>query len=341
FTGAIGYLSPLPGRPGEDEAGGNQSGTDHTGTDHTGTDQTGTDRPRAGRLEFNVAIRTFEIVGDRLELGVGGGITADSVPMQEWQECLVKAAPLLALGDAAVTGDQPLPAPEVVRAQDGVIETMLAVDGRIVALADHLSRLQASCLELYRLPLPAGLPGQLHRAVAGTAGRQRVRLRFGPGLRQAEIEVSPAPDRRAPLALHCHAGRTGSWRHKWADRTWLDSLERDGSWPLFTEPGADGQELALETSWGNLAVICQAGVLRTPVLGENVLPGITRRRLLDAALDRGWQVVLGPVRLDEFRAARLVLSLSSIRGVAAVGSLDGSRLTVDQALLAEIGSWLG
>jgi len=314
FTGAIGYLSPLPARPGAD---------------------------RPGRLEFNVAIRTFEITGDRVELGVGGGITADSVPMQEWQECLVKAAPLLALGGAAVAEDRPLPAPDVVRAQDGVIETMLAVDGRIVALADHLARLQASCLELYQLPLPAELPRHLHEAVAGGTGRRRVRLRFGPGLRAAQIEVAPAPARDEPVALHCHAGRRGSWRHKWADRDWLSSLERDGSWPLFTEVDPDGRELALETSRGNLAVICQAGQLRTPALGENVLPGITRRRLLDAALDRGWPVVLGPVPLDELRGARLVLSLSSIRGIAAVGALDGRQLAVDQALLAEIGGWLG
>jgi para-aminobenzoate synthetase/4-amino-4-deoxychorismate lyase len=314
FTGAIGYLSPLPAPAG---AG------------------------RAGRAEFSVAIRTFEISGDRLELGVGGGITADSVPMQEWQECLVKAAPLLALGSAAVTEDRPLPAPAVVRAQDGVIETMLAVDGRIVALADHLSRLQASCLELYRLRLPAELPRQLHEAVAGATGRRRVRLRFGPGLRQAEIEVAAAPDGHRPVALRRQAGRTGSWRHKWADRHWLSGLERDGCWPLFTEPGPDGRELAVETSRSNLAVICQAGVLRTPVLGENVLPGITRRRLLDAALDRCWPVVLGPVLLSEVRSARLVLSLSSIRGVAAVDSLDGDSLDVDQALLVEIGGWLG
>ena len=313
FTGAIGYLSPLPA-------------------------WSGADRP--GRMEFSVAIRTFEITGDRVELGVGGGVTADSVPTQEWQECLVKAAPLLALGGAAAPEDRPLPPPDVVRAQDGVVETMLAVDGRIVALADHLARLQASCLELYRLPLPAELPRQLHEALDGATGRRRVRLRFGPGLRAAEIEVAPAPVRDEPVALHCHAGRRGSWRHKWADRSWLGSLERDGSWPLFVEPDADGRELALETSRGNLAVVCQAGLLRTPALGENVLPGVTRRRLLDAALDRGWPVLLGPVPLDELRGARLVLSLSSIRGVAAVAALDGSRLAVDQALLAEVGGWL-
>jgi para-aminobenzoate synthetase/4-amino-4-deoxychorismate lyase len=260
--------------------------------------------------------------------------------MQEWQECLVKAAPLLALGDAVMAEDRPLPPPDVVRAQDGVIETMLAVDGRIVALADHLARLRASCLELYGLPLPTDLPRRLHAAVAGTAGRHRVRLRFGPGLPEVQIEVAPAAGDHGPVALHCHSGRRGSWRHKWADRGWISSLERDGSWPLFLEAGPDGDELVLETSRSNLAVICRAGVLRTPVLGENVLPGITRRRLLDAALERGWPVVLGPVSLAEVRGARLVLSLSSIRGVAAVGSLDGDRLAVEEALLAEIGGWL-
>lgn len=49
--------------------------------------------PAAG-LELNVAIRTFEIAGGAVSLGVGGGITADSDPEAEWQECLHKAAPL-------------------------------------------------------------------------------------------------------------------------------------------------------------------------------------------------------------------------------------------------------
>ncbi|MDQ7805219.1 aminodeoxychorismate synthase component I [Amycolatopsis sp. A133] len=49
--------------------------------------------PAAG-LELNVAIRTFEIASGTIALGVGGGITADSDPETEWQECLHKAAPL-------------------------------------------------------------------------------------------------------------------------------------------------------------------------------------------------------------------------------------------------------
>ena len=47
-----------------------------------------------------MAIRTVEFDADgHAVLGVGGGITADSDPDAEWQECLHKAAPIL--GSAA------------------------------------------------------------------------------------------------------------------------------------------------------------------------------------------------------------------------------------------------
>ena len=50
--------------------------------------------PIAG-CELNVAIRTVEFdAGGTAVLGVGGGITADSDPYAEWQECLHKAAPV-------------------------------------------------------------------------------------------------------------------------------------------------------------------------------------------------------------------------------------------------------
>ncbi len=48
-------------------------------------------------LDLNVAIRTVEIAPDgSLGLGVGGGITIDSVPESEWQECLDKASSIVA-----------------------------------------------------------------------------------------------------------------------------------------------------------------------------------------------------------------------------------------------------
>jgi para-aminobenzoate synthetase / 4-amino-4-deoxychorismate lyase len=51
--------------------------------------------PVAG-LELNVAIRTLECSGDRLWLGAGGGIVADSEPRRELEEALAKARPIAA-----------------------------------------------------------------------------------------------------------------------------------------------------------------------------------------------------------------------------------------------------
>jgi para-aminobenzoate synthetase/4-amino-4-deoxychorismate lyase len=60
YTGAVGYVSPVAG------------------------------------LEFNVAIRTFEIRDGKIGLGVGGGIVADSDPRSELAECYQKASALIA-----------------------------------------------------------------------------------------------------------------------------------------------------------------------------------------------------------------------------------------------------
>lgn len=60
--------------------------------------------PAAG-TELNVAIRTVEFDADGAAvLGVGGGITADSDPDREWEECLHKAAPTVGLSHSRAGG---------------------------------------------------------------------------------------------------------------------------------------------------------------------------------------------------------------------------------------------
>ena len=130
YTGAIGYASPVAG------------------------------------LELSVAIRTFEIAGGRAWLGAGGGITWGSDPDAEYEECLIKARPLLA---AAARWSRSRPIRAASRARHprraatpdparGVFETLLAVDGEPVLLDEHLRRLEASTLELYGEPLPGDRP---------------------------------------------------------------------------------------------------------------------------------------------------------------------------------------
>jgi para-aminobenzoate synthetase/4-amino-4-deoxychorismate lyase len=296
FTGAIGYVSALD------------------------------------RAEFNVAIRTFEINGDRFELGVGGGITADSVPMQEWQECLIKAAPLLRVAGTALDPDASR-WPEVIEISQGIFDALIAVDGQLRGLSDHLTRLESSSLEVFGRPLPADLGKRLLDAVRGLSGRHRVRVVVRAADAQPTVSVTAAGPPVERFQLISTAGRTGCWRHKWNDRSYLASFEDGSTLPLFVKGN-----LALETSRSNIAVLVEPGVFATPPLSDDVLAGITRRRFIDAASDRGWRVELRGVTVPELLGAGLVLSLNA-SGIVAVGSLDGQQLGLDQRLLDDIVSW--
>ncbi len=52
-----------------------------------------------GESQFNIAIRTVVVEGSQAHFHVGAGIVADSVPEQEWQETLDKAAGILLAAD--------------------------------------------------------------------------------------------------------------------------------------------------------------------------------------------------------------------------------------------------
>jgi para-aminobenzoate synthetase/4-amino-4-deoxychorismate lyase len=285
-----------------------------------------------GRSEFNVAIRTFEIAGDAFELGVGGGITADSVPMQEWQECLIKAEPLLQLAGAASVLETNR-WPDEVDITQGIFDTILAVDGELIGLRDHLTRLETSCLEVYHRGLPSELAGRLIDAVSSTRGRRRLRVVIAPDQDEPSITVSEVGPPIGDLELLTVEGRTGCWRHKWNDRRYFARLESGTSLPLFTNG-----KLVYETSRSNLAIVTDSGAIATPPLTDDVLPGVTRRRFLDAAGDRGWPVELRPVEVGELFLAAVVLSLNA-SGIVNAASLDGRQFRVDRGLLSEFGSW--
>lgn len=295
---------------------------------------------------LNVAIRTFEIEqSGRFALGVGGGITAESVPSEEWRECLVKAAPLVGLGGVELSC-APDPAPECVDPSLGVFDAIVAADGRLPGLADHLGRLDRSTQELYGRQLPDDLAAEVQQAAEGRPGRTRLRIAVAPlpgtGELSVSIDVAPAADPPDTVALLSVTGRTGSWRHKWNDRRYLSSIEARIGEPavalgLFVE-GVGADAVVLETTRSNIAVVTAAGDVLTPVLDERVLPGVTRRRFLDAARDRGYRVRTGVVRVGDLLDSRLVLSLNAT-GIVAAGSLDGVALAGDQRLLAEIRGW--
>jgi para-aminobenzoate synthetase / 4-amino-4-deoxychorismate lyase len=285
--------------------------------------------PAAG-LALSVAIRTFEITrgpaGATIELGVGGGITADSVPELEWRECVQKAQPLLrALGAGsprAFTETAATPPPELVAG--GLIETILAVGGTVLRLADHLARLDRSARELYGLGVPPTVAEQVQVAASAWAGsdiRVAIRVVLSPAgaVRVQAAAAGPRPSGSAVVL----ATRPGVWRHKWADRSWATAY--GPAEQLFV--GADGT--ALETTRGNVFVVDAYGGLMTAPLRDDLLPGVTRRAVLDLARDRGWPARIEPFPVESVETAAAAFWTSSLSGVVPITSVDGRALVTE------------
>ncbi len=296
--------------------------------------------PCAG-LELSVAIRTFELRGARLQLGVGGGITTASVPEAELEECLVKARPLLALGGAAPPGEPgegdgaegtapprsgpaalphtlggrrerpdhvPLPLAlaggrERPDGARGLFETLRVRDGAAEHVDAHLRRLVASARA-------NGLPkvdGRSQIAAAARAlGTGRLRLDLGPD-GALTTTVGPLPGATGPVLLAPCLLPGGLGAHKWADRRLVDALAAQlGAVPLIV----DGDGAILEVAWAS--VWAQEGArLLTPPADGRILPGLTRARLLEE--DPRCSVV--PLTLARLRRADAIWISSALRGL--------------------------
>jgi para-aminobenzoate synthetase/4-amino-4-deoxychorismate lyase len=269
-------------------------------------------------LELSVAIRTFEVRGARIRLGVGGGVVADSDPEAEAEELAVKAAPLLeAIGAALppaparrptrppllLPAHVPVPRPDPAA---GVFATVLVQDGRAVALAAQLERLAGSLHALYDLAAPAGLAARVE-AEARRLGAGRLRIDATPDGAVA-LSTGPPPG-TDPATLRPWTLPGGLGPHKWRDRRLLDALTAasDGAVPLLVD--ADGA--VLEAAWANVFARGADGALRTPPADGRILPGIRRATLLaDGAIE-------APLTLDDLAAARELLLTSALRAVPA------------------------
>ncbi len=301
--------------------------------------------PAAG-AEFSVIIRTFEVTGRQVELGVGGGITVDSAPVREWYECLDKARPLVQAVDADLAAElrsPPPPIPDALRDR-GLFETLLSRDGTVLRLAAHLARLDRSCRELYGWSVPEDLAARVQQVADDGPRADRTRLRVqavpGDGRMRITVEAWAAPPPPTSLRLIRRTRPAWSWRHKWAERTALGEADLIGVvassdhqvWPYFLSPVG---HLA-ETSRGNLCVLGSDDVWRTPPEDEHVLPGVTRRALLRVWTDLGRPYRIGHVAPGELRDARAVVSTSSISGLVLVDQVDDHRMAAPAGVLEEL-----
>ncbi|MFA9564775.1 MAG: aminodeoxychorismate synthase component I, partial [Acidimicrobiales bacterium] len=206
----------------------------------TYTGAIGFSSPLAG-LEMNVVIRTFEFGHDRVWLGVGGGIVADSDPESEYRECLVKAEPLVAALDAQIVARSPaeIIAARVTEARSAkevaseageraLFETLLVVDGVAIDLHAHLERMQNSRYDLHGARRPSGVMAvHVQRVARGlAAGRHRLRVDTSLGRVSVSTEVVDGPGELAegPARLRPVDVPGGHGPHKVADRDRLTQV---------------------------------------------------------------------------------------------------------------------
>jgi para-aminobenzoate synthetase/4-amino-4-deoxychorismate lyase len=236
-----------------------------------------------GDAAFNVLIRTLEWrKGSTIaRLGLGSGLVVDSVPSNEWDECLLKG--------------------NFVRreAQDfDLIETMRFDPSEgIVELDRHLDRLKQSATDLdFQFDRHAAR-NELQAATFGRKEAAMVRLllsRTGSMAIQVKpiepVEEEPVRVTVRPLPVEPSDFRL---RYKTSDRRFYDQIRRsEGAFEtVFVDP--EGQ--LTEGSRTNIFVE-RDGKLLTPPLSRGLLPGILRATLIDEG--RAEEAELTPADLE-------------------------------------------
>lgn len=221
---------------------------------------------------------------------------------------------------------------------DGVFETALVRDGRVLLLDEHLTRLAGSAA-LAGLPCPDS--GRWRAAVSAAVGKRqsgvlRLVLGRGVGAAVAFVTISAVPARAAvarrdgvaavtlvrphwPLA----AAKSLSYAANVAALKHAESLGADDA--VFVD--ATGAVLEGPRSAVVLAVRGSAGepVLVTPD-ASSILPSTTQRALFAAAAAQGVECVYRRVTVPDLLAAQGVWLLSAITLAARVHTLDGRAL---------------
>jgi para-aminobenzoate synthetase/4-amino-4-deoxychorismate lyase len=251
-----------------------------------------------GNSTFSVAIRTLTLQNHEVRLRVGSGITYDSDPNAEYDECLLKSRFLT----------RTLP-------QFELIET-IAWERDFVLLDLHLKRLQDSA-DYFDFHIdPDRVREQLYQFAESLLKgvRYRVRLLLA---RSGTISISSTPLKlaRNPALLRISATRVNSQdvflRHKTTRRSMYDSALQEAQ-----ASGCDDmlflnlQNHVTECAIHNV-MIAKNGRFITPPLECGLLPGVYRQHLLVTHPE----IEVAAITLEDLLAADHIFIFNSVRGL--------------------------
>jgi para-aminobenzoate synthetase/4-amino-4-deoxychorismate lyase len=262
-----------------------------------------------GGATFNVAIRTLSTENGLLTLGVGGGITADSVAEREYEECRLKGAFLTRR-----------------RSRFSLIETMRCESG-IELLPLHMERLADSANYFGISYNSQALVDEITEVVRSCGDRiTRVRLEVGEDGNWS-ISAKPLTENawngRVVIACERINSSVVFLHHKTTNRQFYDlrlqaAVTEGFDEILFINESAHITEGAVSNFFFAID-----GKWLTPKLSCGLLPGVQRASILQGR-DDAYESEIG---LADLRRADSVFCCNALRGVREVRSLtsaDGS-----------------
>ena len=254
-----------------------------------------------GCSAFNVAIRTIVLQENKASMGVGGGIVADSIPADEYDECLLKTAFLT----RSLPGFQ-------------LLETMLW-DGEFRLLSEHLDRMEASASYFDFAFDRASLACRLAKEASLFRPGDRYRLRML--LNSAgEVTIAAKPDipDRSTGRIRLSPERTWSGdvflRHKTTHRSFYDRQYAEAREAGFDEVILMNERGEITEGAISNIFIRKAGRWVTPHVASGLLPGVFRRHLLETEPSAQEELLT----IEDLQSADAVFICNSVRGLRQV-----------------------
>ncbi len=247
-----------------------------------------------GNCTFNVAIRTVLVDSSTRSacFHTGGGITIDSIPQMEYDECLTKS---LFLASPPVTFS--------------LLETMLLESGRLFLLNRHLKRMAASA-EYFGFPFnPENVTLSLEDCSRSHPdGDWKLRLLLSPGgVPQCDISPLSLPDRPLNVALAAEpvSNRNTFLFHKTTLRDVYDSAR--AACPGFDDVILWNHSGEITESTIANVVVSIHGVWYTPPREAGLLAGTFRDELIEHGLIRERRILKSD--LNSAQDVKLINSL--------------------------------
>ena len=268
-----------------------------------------------GDFAFSVPIRTLTLEGNgsslqtKFTLGIGAGITIDSDPKLEWQECQIKSAFITEMPTEL-----------------GLFETVRVEEKKPLRLAAHLERLQHSASAL-RIPfvavrvieaaeqaclaIPSSLPHRLRVDLLSDGSVRAVTHALEPIANEVTIfwASQVLPDANQAIMQSSNL----LLRHKVNQRilydlAWKNAVALGGFDAVFLN------EAGFVTEGGRSSIFIQpkgSNQWLTPPLSAGVLPGVMRQSLLD---DPQWNACQAMFTAADLADADRILVCNALRG---------------------------